>query len=396
MAIVLIVAVVTVIEYVRGWRGPALALAFFAGTILPALGFFNVYPMLFSFVADHFAYLASLGVIALVVGALAKTLRSPQRLGIVAGIVLPALIALSMSQAATYHDAETVWRDTLTKHPDAWMPRNNLAQQLIRRAAASMEAGDRSRADVLLGEARTHVDRALELRPEYRQALSTKADLLRLEGLYEEALAFAQAALARIEEHQERVIVQRGLESPTSPPRALAHWEVGRLQELLKRSDEALQSYRTAIRWEPSNAMIHGELFRFLRWTGEQANRSGQYAAAIAYFRELSTLARTDEQRIDAAYRLAQLLAMCPDADLRRPDEAIRLALQANEIATRTNASSPYILAVLAAAYASAGNFEHAVRFGEQAAAMARTLGLDIAAEFDRQVQAYRQGQSAP
>jgi tetratricopeptide (TPR) repeat protein len=300
-------------------------------------------------------------------------------------------MVLSMSQAATYHDAETVWRDTLTKNPDTWMPRNNLAQQLIRQAAASIEAGDRSRADELLSEARTHVDRALDLRPEYRQALSTTADLLRLEGRYEEALAFAQTALARIEEHQERVIAQRGLESPTSPPRALAHWEVGRLQELLKSPNDALQSYRTALRWEPGNAMIHGEFFRLLRWTGEQANQSGQYAEAIAYFRELATLARTDQQRIDAAYRLAQILAMCPDVNLRRPDEAIRLAQQANEIATRTNAPSPYILAVLAAAHASAGHFEQAVRFGEQAATMARTLGLtDVAAEFDRQVLAYR------
>jgi hypothetical protein len=51
----------------------------------------------------------------------------------------------------------------------------------------------------------------------------------------------------------------------------------------------------------------------------------------------------------------------------------------------------------LAAAHASAGHFEQAVRFGEQAATMARTLGLtDVAAEFDRQVLAYRQGRAKP
>ncbi|MCI0676754.1 MAG: hypothetical protein L0Y42_13380 [Phycisphaerales bacterium] len=54
--------------YRRGVRGPALALAFYAGTIFPALGFVNMYPMRFSFVADHFQYLASLGIIALVIG----------------------------------------------------------------------------------------------------------------------------------------------------------------------------------------------------------------------------------------------------------------------------------------------------------------------------------------
>src|SRR5262249_8394678 len=45
--------------------GPLVAVAFFAGTLVPALGFFDVYPMRYSFVADHFQYLASIGLIAL-------------------------------------------------------------------------------------------------------------------------------------------------------------------------------------------------------------------------------------------------------------------------------------------------------------------------------------------
>ena len=48
-------------------RGPLAAVCFFCGTLFPALGFFDVYPMIFSFVADHFQYMASIGVIVLVV-----------------------------------------------------------------------------------------------------------------------------------------------------------------------------------------------------------------------------------------------------------------------------------------------------------------------------------------
>ena len=47
-------------------RGPLAALLFFVGTLFPALGFVNVFPFRYSYVADHFQYLASLGVIALV------------------------------------------------------------------------------------------------------------------------------------------------------------------------------------------------------------------------------------------------------------------------------------------------------------------------------------------
>ena len=49
-------------------RGPLVAVLFFGGCLFPALGFVNLYPMRFSFVADHFQYLASLGLIILVTG----------------------------------------------------------------------------------------------------------------------------------------------------------------------------------------------------------------------------------------------------------------------------------------------------------------------------------------
>ena len=34
---------------------------FFGGTLMPALGFIDVFPMIYSWVADHFQYLASIG-----------------------------------------------------------------------------------------------------------------------------------------------------------------------------------------------------------------------------------------------------------------------------------------------------------------------------------------------
>src|SRR5207245_5163521 len=48
-------------------RGPLAAVLYFAITLAPALGFVDVYPFRYSFVADHFQYLSSLGPIALLV-----------------------------------------------------------------------------------------------------------------------------------------------------------------------------------------------------------------------------------------------------------------------------------------------------------------------------------------
>ncbi|MCP4901658.1 MAG: O-GlcNAc transferase, partial [bacterium] len=62
-------------------RGPLVAVLFFIGTLFPALDFFDVYPMRYSFVADHFQYLASIGIIALVIGGAARLLsQAPRRL----------------------------------------------------------------------------------------------------------------------------------------------------------------------------------------------------------------------------------------------------------------------------------------------------------------------------
>src|ERR1019366_9440201 len=46
-------------------RGPLVAVLFFAGTLFPALGFVNIFPFRYSFVADHFQYLAGVGLIVL-------------------------------------------------------------------------------------------------------------------------------------------------------------------------------------------------------------------------------------------------------------------------------------------------------------------------------------------
>ena len=48
-------------------RGPLVAALLFGGTLVPALGFIDVYPMRYSFVADHFQYLAGIAPVALVI-----------------------------------------------------------------------------------------------------------------------------------------------------------------------------------------------------------------------------------------------------------------------------------------------------------------------------------------
>jgi len=393
VAVVALIGAAALWGYWRGWRGPALALAYYAGTILPALGFFNVYPMLFSFVADHFAYLASLGIITVVIAALTTVVRTPRRLAIVAATLLPILATLTMRQSTAYLNAETLWRDTVEKNPDSWMPHNNLANQVILRAAKAIESGDQAAGQALLDEAMHHVQRALELRPHYREAMSNMASLLMMQGRSEDALNYAQLALRHIEEYQAPIIAKRGLENPISPPRASALWEVARLQELLNRDDDAMANYLAARQWNPRDSLIQKETFRFLIEHGKQALQQDRHGDADRLFRELHVQAEGDDQRLDAGYWLAHFLSTCPDATFRNPDEAVRVAEDLHRQSVQAQRESPFILGVLAAAYASAGRFDDAARAGEEGLKMARQLGrTDVAGELERQLNLYRQG----
>jgi len=105
-------------------RGPVVAYLFFCGTLFPALGFFNIYPMRYSLVADHFQYHASLGLIALFAGGMgfwAKRLREDQKPQLMAGAAILCLVLgfLTWKQSLIYRDFNTLFKATLKKNPDS-------------------------------------------------------------------------------------------------------------------------------------------------------------------------------------------------------------------------------------------------------------------------------------
>src|SRR2546422_6735687 len=118
-------------------RGPLAAVLYFAITLAPALGFVDVYPFRYSFVADHFQYLASLGPITLLVALGTAGVRKVAALGAAARLACAGLLlALGpppSSRAHVFADLETLWRDTLSKNPAEWSAYNNLASLLLER-----------------------------------------------------------------------------------------------------------------------------------------------------------------------------------------------------------------------------------------------------------------------
>ena len=138
-------------------RRAAMPLLFFGITLFPALGFANIYPQRFSFVADHFQYLASLGIIVFAVGTAHWLLRewglTPGRgtvtnfrlfgnwlsvpatvpLRAAAAALLLILGAMTWLHATAFISDESLWRDVLSKNNNAWLAHANLGVQLHHR-----------------------------------------------------------------------------------------------------------------------------------------------------------------------------------------------------------------------------------------------------------------------
>lgn len=109
-------------------RGPLAALLLFGGTLVPALGFFNVYPFRYSFVADHYQYLASIWLIALLTGVAARAAAHLPSLARYALVALAAVTlgSASCGRAAVFESPRSLWLDTLAKNPDALAAYNYL------------------------------------------------------------------------------------------------------------------------------------------------------------------------------------------------------------------------------------------------------------------------------
>ena len=306
-------------------RGPFAAAAFFVGTLLPALGFFNVYPMRFSFVADHFQYLASLGPIALLAAGLTGVCRHraplARRAGLVAAVVVPiGLGAMTLARARHYRDAVTLWRDTLTRNPECWLCLNNLGAEITREgrplvsqpllAEAVRLKPDCTDARVNLGVALAMTGRLEEAVRQYDVVLEGEANLP--VPLYNRGLA-----LARLDRLPEAVASFRAA-AVLVPNDAVVQSDLGRALALLGRFGEAVEPLRRGLAAHPADAECRRELAFVL-------NATGCHAEALVYARESLAL---DPNSLGAWLELARTLsALGEHAGLRQAtDEILRRA----------------------------------------------------------------------
>ncbi len=310
-ATILALAGLTILARTR--RGPLAAALLFVGTLFPALGFFNVYPFRYSWVADHFSYLAS---IAVIVPLCALLGRLPSRASTVAaGLLVAALGLLTWRQSHAYTDIETLWHTTIERTPTAWTPHYELGLLLENDPAHRTEAISEFRTELRYRpeDAPGHAELAAMLEPtpggraealtEYQTALRLDPSFAMGHNNYGVALSHDPQRLPdAIAEFETAIRLDPRLFSARNNL-ALA------LARIPSRAGEAEAQARTAIAIDPSAAQAHNLLGILLVRSPERV------AEGIA---EFQTALRLDpgyrEARLNLANALGQQPGRLPDA----------------------------------------------------------------------------------
>jgi tetratricopeptide (TPR) repeat protein len=304
-------------------RASLFAWGYFCVSLVPVLGFTDVYFMKFSLVADHYAHVALIGLAAWV-GFVAHSVYRRAAAGVrLSGAVLVTIAVclltdLSWRQNRMYRDNLLLYRTILALNPDCWLAHSNLGELLSKtpnhgpEALAEYEAALRINPDYadahnnlgleLAGipgrepEAISHYEQALRIKPNFALAHNNLAnELAKLPGRLPEAISHYEQAL-RIK-----------------PDFAEAHNNLGgALAKLPGRLPEAVEHYEEALRINPDYAAAHYNLGVALMQV------PGREAEALAHFEQAL---RIQPDFTDACINLADGLARIPE---RLPEAVAR------------------------------------------------------------------------
>jgi tetratricopeptide (TPR) repeat protein len=405
-------------------RSPLAVALLYCGMLFPALGFVDVYPFRYSFVADHFQYLACAPMIALLCGGLLAATRFtslPERTAEVALIVVLGIPLgwLAWRESAQYRNAETLYRSTLVRNPSCWLCYNNLATTRLSGSSAE------------LNEAVAYLTEALRLNPGFAESHNNLGGAYQRLGRLDEALREHQEAFrlnprlldarynvglvyqAKGQLDQARAEYEAVLRAKPDHPGARTN--LGTIAAKQGRADESIRNLSEAVRLDPDNWRAHGNLGGVLLPLGRvdeaiveqrQAVRlaPNEASARIDLGTALATAGRLDEAAAEfqEAVRLAP---ESPDAwnglgavlgQAGRIDDAIMNFRQAARLQPGA-ATAHYRLAVALAAGGRTGEaiaeFQEALKLDSALAEAHHDLGAALAnsGRFDEAVRHFRE-----
>lgn len=218
-------------------KGPLTAYLFFVGTSLPTLGVISLAYQRFSYVADHFQYLANIAPLAVAAALLVrlseriaegKTPGSPEAnrakqaktaLRAISGVLVIVLMICTWRQGRLYKDEVTIWTHTVELNPAtargwynlgyALAERKERAQAIVAYKKAAALAPDEADAHVnvaglllrerRIDEAAQHAEQAIRINPGLGEAYMNLGLARQIQGRATEATAVYQRGLKAAE-----------------------------------------------------------------------------------------------------------------------------------------------------------------------------------------------------
>jgi protein O-mannosyl-transferase len=416
------------------WSRPVFfAAAYYVVSLFPVLGFFSVYFFRYSFVSDHFQYLASMGPLALAgagivtgcgrltasrrlsVSPSTSRLPPPEASGVAdsvmaigplvggCGALLVLLVVLTWQQTAVYHNLVTLYTATLTKNPGCWMAHYNLGIVLNEqgdtdgaiahyRQALELRPGY-AEAHYNLGrllvqkgqldEAITHYEKALEINPADAEAQNNLGVTLAGSGRVVEAIAHYQEALKIRPDYAEASCnLANALVLKGDLDDAIARYSVCLAQ--MPDQAEAQYNFASALLREGGTDKAIEHFRKTLQLFPENADAHANLGIALLKkgrerdaITEYQTALRISPENAAAQSNLAWLLATAADPALRNGAEAVALAERGDSASSRGE-NRAIVLRILAAAYAEAGRFNEAKETAQRALQSAQEQGNTV------------------
>jgi tetratricopeptide (TPR) repeat protein len=344
-----------------------------------------------------------------------KTLENdPDSLIALGGLASVHIARSEPEQAVQYLDREIELRD------DGF----DKAKALLQLSVAYHQLGK-------LAETERALAQATSMAPRLARAWYLRGDFLSSQGRFTEALDYYTRGLQRDPKNVrilEKVGAIRLRNSQLPEAKAIferilkldadnfeAHFNLGAIMLREQNAEAAVRYFEAAIQSRPEVAQSHNQLGiahgmrgelekatiafeRALKIDGNLADahvnlamiheQSGRHKLAARHYQSRLNL---PDPPITTTVKLAWILATSSDEAVRDPDEAVRLAEMGAKVTERRVA---IVLDRLAAAYASAGQFQQAISTAEEALLLAEARQQkDIVQEIQSHLALYRQKQ---
>jgi protein O-mannosyl-transferase len=270
----------------RRSRGLLAGVLLYIFLLLPTLGFLNQYAFIYSFVTDHWQYLACLGIITpcasgivLLAGQFKhwKDWLEPAITLLLGG----ALFVLTWQQSRMYTDIETLYRTTIARNPGCWMAYANLGDILYQanRIPEAMDLFNQALrikpavAHYSLGNGLVRTGRTSEAIEQFKQALRVDPDYAEAHNNLGAALFLTGRTSEAIEQYRQALRI--------NPDFAHAHNNLGNALVQTGRPSEAIDQYKQALRNEPNSASAHNNLGAALAQVGRLSEAIEQLKVAL-------------------------------------------------------------------------------------------------------------------